>query len=85
MIAVIVGKKLTPEIIERIGYYSQENEIKRAMGRSKQQKKKIDIHEALIEEGFDISYPTVCNTIRAMEKRHREAFIKTTLLPGPSM
>jgi predicted transcriptional regulator len=60
--------KLTPEIIERIEHYLQENETKRAAGRAKQQKKKIDIHEALIEEGFDISYPTICNTIRTMEK-----------------
>ncbi|HHX50732.1 MAG TPA: IS21 family transposase [Clostridia bacterium] len=68
--------KLTPEIIERVEHYLQENETKRAAGRAKQQKKKIDIHEALIEEGFDISYPTICNTIRTMERKHREAFIK---------
>ncbi|MGI6318294.1 MAG: IS21 family transposase [Dethiobacteria bacterium] len=68
--------KLTPQIIERIEYYLQENETKRAIGRAKQQKKKIDIYEALIEEGFDISYPTICNTIRTMEKKNREAFIK---------
>lgn len=43
--------KLTPQIIERIEYYLQENETKRAIGRAKQQKKKIDIYEALIEEG----------------------------------
>jgi hypothetical protein len=61
--------KLTPQIIERIEYYLQENETKRAIGRAKQQKKKIDIYEALIEEGFDISYPTICNTIRTMEKK----------------
>ncbi len=68
--------KLTPQIIERIEYYLQENETKRAIGRAKQQKKKIDIYEALIEEGFDISYPTICNTIRTMEKKNRDAFIK---------
>ena len=68
--------KLTPEIMGRIEYYLQENEAKRTIGRGKQQKKKIDIHEALIEEGFDISYPTICNTIRTIENRHREAFIK---------
>jgi transposase len=68
--------KLTEELIERIKYYLQENEGKRAIGRAKQQKKKIDIYEALIDEGFAISYPTICNTIRAIEKRHREAFIK---------
>jgi transposase len=68
--------KLTGEIIEKIKYYLRENEEKRAIGRSKQQKKKIDIYEALIGEGFSISYPTVCNTVRAIEKRCREAFIK---------
>jgi transposase len=68
--------KLTEELIERIKYYLQENEKKRAVGRAKQQKKKIDIYEALIDEGFAISYPTICNTIRAIENRRREAFIK---------
>jgi len=68
--------KLTPEIIKRIDQYLHENELKRAIGRAKQQKKKIDIYEVLIEEGFDISYPTVCNTIRNMVKKHGEAFIK---------
>jgi transposase len=68
--------KLTPDIIERIEHYLQENENKRAIGRAKQQKKKIDIHEALTEEGFKISYSTICNTIRTMDKKHREAFIK---------
>lgn len=64
--------KLTPQIIKRIEQYLQENENKRAAGRAKQQKKKIDIHEALVEEGFDISYPTICNTIRNMEKSKRK-------------
>jgi transposase len=68
--------KLTEELIERIKYYLQENEKKLAVGRAKQQKKKIDIYEALIDEGFAISYPTICNTIRAIENRRREAFIK---------
>ena len=57
--------KLTDEIIERIQFFLKENEIKRATGRSKQQKKNIDIYECLIEEGYDISYPTVGNYIRA--------------------
>jgi transposase len=68
--------KLTPEIIRRIEHYIQENQHKRATGKAKQQKKKIDIYDALIEEGFDISYPTICNTVRAMEQTRREAFIK---------
>lgn len=56
--------KLTDEIINRIKFYLNENLVKRSSGQSKQQKKKIDIYEALVEEGYDISYPTVCNTIR---------------------
>ena len=55
--------KLTSEIIERINHYLQENQHKRETGKSKQQKKKIDIFEALISQGNDISYPTVCNTV----------------------
>ena len=46
--------KLTDEIISRIKFYLKQNEEKRATGRSKQQKKKIDISEALKDEGFDI-------------------------------
>ncbi len=65
--------KLTDEIIERIQFFLKENEIKRAAGRSKQQKKNIDIYECLIEEGYDISYPTVGNYIRANSKEAKEA------------
>jgi len=39
-------------------------------------KKKIDILEALHEKGCDIGYTTVCNTIRELEKKKQEAFIK---------
>jgi len=56
-----VKRKLTDTIIERIQFFLKENEIKKNTGRSKQQKKKIDIYECLVEEGYDISYPTVCN------------------------
>ena len=68
--------KLTDEIIERIDFYIKENETKRTTGRSKQQKKKIDIHECLTEEGFDISYTTVCNYIREKLNEEKEAFIR---------
>lgn len=49
---------------------------KKAAGIAKQQKKKIDIYEALIAEGYDISYPTVCNTIRAIMNQGGEAYIR---------
>lgn len=50
--------KLTDEITDKIDFYLKENELKKSTGRSKQQKKKIDIYECLIDEGYDISYPT---------------------------
>lgn len=68
--------KLTEEIIDRIKFYLRENEVKRAEGKSKQQKKKIDIYEALKEEGFDIGYTTTCNTIRKIHKEAKEAYIR---------
>ena len=68
--------KLTEEIIDRIKFYLRENETKRAEGKAKQQKKKIDIYEALKEEGFDISYSTTCNTIRKINKEAKEAYIR---------
>ena len=68
--------KLTDEIMSRIKFYLRENETKRAEGKTKQQKKKIDIHEALKEEGFDIGYTTTCNTIRKINEEAKEAYIR---------
>lgn len=68
--------KLTNEIINRIDFFLKENEIKRNSGKSKQQKKKIDIHECLIDEGFDISYPTVSNYIKTKFDMEKEAYIR---------
>ena len=56
--------KLTDEVIEKIEELLRENDKNRLLGRSKQLMKKIDIHEMLVKQGFDISYPTVCNFIR---------------------
>lgn len=77
-----VRRKLTDKIIKKIDFYLKENEIKKATGRSKQQKKKIDIHECLIEEGFDISYPTVCNYIREKDLESKEAYMRQEYDPG---
>jgi transposase len=68
--------KLTDEIIIRIEYYLKENERKRSIGQKKQQKKKIDIFEALENEGYDIGYTTVCNTINELLNKGAEAYIK---------
>jgi len=76
--------KLTDEIISRIQFYLKQNEEKRATGRSKQQKKKIDISEALKEEEFDISYSTVCNAITNIGRKQKEAYIRQEYTFGES-
>ena len=74
--AARIKVKLTDEIIEKIGSYLKENEEKRATGRSKQQKKKIDILEALHDDGHDIGYTTVCGAVNDIEAKKKEAFIR---------
>lgn len=67
---------LTDEVIDRIKFYLKENENKRLNGLSKQQKKKKDIYEALINEGFNISYPSVAQAISKIERKEKEAYIR---------
>lgn len=76
--------KLTDEIIEKINELIKENERNRLLGRHKQLMKKIDIHEKLIELGFDISYPTVCNYIRDNHEK-KEAFIRQEYALGETL
>ena len=56
-------KKLTESVIERIHFHLKENEKRVNSGLHKQIKKKIDIYECLVEEGYDIGYTTVCQAI----------------------
>lgn len=73
---------VTDEVIERIKFYLKENEQKRLIGRSKQQKKRIDIYEALVDEGFSVSYSSIVNAINTIERKKREAFIRQEYIPG---
>lgn len=73
---------VTEDVIERIKYFLKENETKRLSGLSKQQMKKIDICEALNEEGFSISYSAVATAINKIEHKKREAYIKQEYVPG---
>ncbi len=73
--------KLTAEIIAQIDKHLEKNEEKRKSGLRKQQLKKIDVWEILVESGYEISYPTVCNYIRSKEGR-KEAFIRQSYSPG---
>jgi len=75
-------RKLTEDTEQKIKSHLQENEEKKRKGLRKQLKKPVDIHEALDEEGIDISYSTVLRTIRKLEKKPKEAFIKGLYEPG---
>ncbi|MDI9597063.1 MAG: IS21 family transposase [Atribacterota bacterium] len=75
-------RKLTDEIISKIQFYLAENRQKRATGRSKQARAKIDIYEALLEDGHDIGYTTVCNAVRDIDREQKEAYIRQEYLPG---
>lgn len=69
--------KLNKDIMEKIENYLKENEEKRRNGQRKQQKKKIDIYEAIKKEGYDIGYTTICNIINKIEKKGSESYIKS--------
>jgi transposase len=75
-------RKLTESIQQSIQEFLDENEEKRKKGQHKQVKKPIDIYEALEANGIDISYSTVLRTIRTIEQKLKEAYIKETYAPG---
>lgn len=75
-------RKLTKEMEQEIQGHLKENEDKRSKGQHKQQKKPMDIFEALADEGTDISYSTVLRVIRGLERKQKEAYIKGAYLPG---
>jgi len=69
--------KVTPEILEAIEECIRINEWRRANGMSKQQMRKIDIHEYLVKKkSFCISYSTIKRLVKSIEDRHKEAFIR---------
>ncbi|MGF9715175.1 IS21 family transposase [Paenibacillus cisolokensis] len=69
-------RKLTDEMTAKIQAHLDENEVKRSQGQRKQQKKAVDIFEALEAEGIQISYSTVLRTVRSLERKPKEAYIK---------
>lgn len=74
--------KLTREIQSQIDIYLKQNLEKRHQGLHKQIMKKADVHEALIEKGYQIGYTTVCNYVRGKTSYGKEAFIKQVYQPG---
>lgn len=77
-------RKLNDEIIGLIDTCLAENEAKRLDGRHKQQLKKIDIHEKVVDAGYSISYSVVCDYIATKILRTKEAFIKQGYEAGMS-
>lgn len=73
---------MTKEVEQKVIAHLLENEVKLKKGLRKQLKKPVDIFEALEEEGVEISYSTVLRTIRRLEKKSREAYIKGAYDPG---
>jgi len=78
-------RKLTQEITTEINLLLQGNQKRLQKGLRKQLMKKIDIHEYLLDKGFDIGYTTVCNYIYHHQKGQREAFIRQECPPGSSV
>jgi len=75
-------RKLTDEISAMIRQQLDENEHKRRSGLRKQIKRKTDIHEYLLSQGYIIGYTTVCNHIRDLGISEREAYIRQVYVPG---
>lgn len=76
--------KLTEDIIEEIKSMLLSNENNRALGRHKQLMKNTDIHEKLLEKGYDIGYTTVCNYIRDNHST-KEAYVRQEYQLGETM
>ena len=78
--------KLTEAVCAEIEYWLMENAKRRQTGMRKQCLKRQDIHRALLEKGFNISYSSVCKYIqrRKMEKarKPKDVFVKQYYEPG---
>jgi transposase len=75
-------RKLTEEIASLIKDQIAENERKKKEGLRKQIKRKIDIHQYLLDQGYQIGYTTICNYIREDKLTTREAYVKQVYIPG---
>lgn len=78
-------RALTEEVAARIDYYLQLNADRREQGLHKQQMKRCDIHQAVVDEGYRIGYTTVCNYVRKRLLTGAEAFIRQDPVPGQSV
>lgn len=75
-------RKVTNEIQAKIKAYIAKNQKKRMRGQGKQQMKKKDMYEDLIEKGYDLSYSTVCNWVNKLKNESKETYIRGDHKPG---
>lgn len=77
-------RRLTDEMAGMIDDCLKKNRTKDAMGMHKQRMLKCDIYNYLRDKGFEISYSTVCNYIRSVQKPKpsSEAFVRQHYSPG---
>jgi len=75
-------RKLTKELEEVIDRLLLENQRKKQEGLRKQIRRRVDIYEYLLREGYQIGYTTVCNFIREKEIHKQESYIKQEYIPG---
>lgn len=84
-----IASSLTPEVKAIIDKDLEDNRTKIATGQRKQQKKGTDIHQDLVQAGYDISYRTVQRYIQScLESRSasvHSCFIKQEYIPGERM
>ncbi|HYX06373.1 MAG TPA: IS21 family transposase [Bacteroidales bacterium] len=77
-----VKRKMISEIEALIIQQLEDNERKKREGLRKQIKRKVDIHEHILSQGYQIGYTTICNYIRQKELSLREAYIRQVYQPG---
>jgi len=76
-------KRVLKEEIQKIlDEYISKNKVKRDQGKHKQQMRKKDMHQALLERGYEIGYTTVCRYVRQVEQARAEVFIRQHYEPG---
>lgn len=73
---------LTKEIQKLLQQYIAENQWKQQHYMAKQQMKIIDMHEALLDKGYNISYTTVRNYVNKEIMKKKEVFIRKYCEPG---
>lgn len=69
--------KYTEELDERLDEILESEEKKNSdLKNHKQALTNKQIHQILVDEGFDISYPSICNYLKEKRKKPKECFIK---------